>query len=103
MLGSLAVSAASAVLFVWHERRTVAPLMDFALLRHRNYLGASISQMLAGMAEIGLGVIFPLLLILNLGSTPTSSPQACTSTPSTPSRPPSTATRWRSPRSPSSR
>jgi EmrB/QacA subfamily drug resistance transporter len=56
--------------FIHHERRTPAPLMDFALLRHRNYLGASISQMLAGMAEIGLGVIFPLLLILNLEMDP---------------------------------
>jgi MFS family permease len=44
--------------------------MDFALLRKRNYLGASISQLLAGMAEIGLGVIFPLLLILNLEMDP---------------------------------
>ncbi|MFL5875309.1 MAG: MFS transporter, partial [Solirubrobacteraceae bacterium] len=46
------------------------PLMDFKLLRHRNYLGASLSQLFAGMAEMGLGVIFPLLLIINLGMSP---------------------------------
>ncbi len=44
--------------------------MDFRLLRNRNYLGASLSQLLSGMAEIGLGVIFPLLLILNLTMDP---------------------------------
>jgi EmrB/QacA subfamily drug resistance transporter len=66
----LVVAVLAAVTFVFHERRTPIPLMDFALLRHRNYLGASISQLLAGMAEIGLGVIFPLLLILNLEMDP---------------------------------
>ncbi len=66
----LVLAVISAVMFVWHERRTAVPLMDFALLRKRNYLGASISQLLAGMAEIGLGVIFPLLLILNLEMDP---------------------------------
>lgn len=66
----LVVAVLAAAAFVWHERRTDVPLMDFALLRKRNYLGASISQLLAGMAEIGLGVIFPLLLILNLEMDP---------------------------------
>ena len=68
--GPLAAAALAAVAFVAHERRTPVPLMDFALLRHRNYLGASISQFVGGMAEMGLGVIFPLLLILNLGMDP---------------------------------
>ena len=53
-----------------HERNAASPLVDFSLLRERNYLGASISQFLSGMAEIGLGVIFPLLLILNLEMDP---------------------------------
>jgi EmrB/QacA subfamily drug resistance transporter len=66
----LVTAVLAIVTFVVHERRTPIPLMDFALLRHRNYLGASISQLLAGMAEIGLGVIFPLLLILNLEMSP---------------------------------
>lgn len=66
----LAAALGALVLFVVHERRTAAPLMDIALLRHRNYVGASISQFIGGMAEMGLGVIFPLLLILNLGMDP---------------------------------
>ena len=61
----------AAALFVIRERIADPPLMSFALLRsHRNYLGATISQAVGGVAEIGLGVIFPLLLILNLGMTP---------------------------------
>jgi len=71
VLGSLVVSVVAFVLFVLRERRSPDPLMDFALLRRsRNYLGATISQALAGMAEMGLGLIFPLLLILNLEMDP---------------------------------
>jgi EmrB/QacA subfamily drug resistance transporter len=70
VVGPLGAALLAAAAFIAHERRTAAPLMDFALLRHRNYVGASVSQFLAGMAEMGLGVIFPLLLILNLGMDP---------------------------------
>lgn len=66
----LVASVFAAVAFVRHERSTESPLVDFGLLRERNYLGASLSQLLSGMAEIGLGVIFPLLLILNLTMSP---------------------------------
>jgi EmrB/QacA subfamily drug resistance transporter len=66
----LAVAVAAAIAFVVHERRSAHPLMQFSLLRHRNYAGATLSQLLSGMAEIGLGVIFPLLLILNLEMSP---------------------------------
>jgi EmrB/QacA subfamily drug resistance transporter len=69
-IGPIVASVVFAGAFVLHERRTPAPLVDLALLRERNYLGASISQLLSGMSEIGLGVIFPLLLILNLGMSP---------------------------------
>lgn len=71
VLGALVVAAAAAAAFVWRERRTAHPLMKLGLLRHTpNYLGATISQGLSGMAEMGLGLLFPLLLILNLGMTP---------------------------------
>jgi EmrB/QacA subfamily drug resistance transporter len=67
----LAVAVAAGVLFVVVERRQKEPLLEFSLLRRNpNYLGATISQALAGIAEMGLGVIFPLLLILNLGMDP---------------------------------
>lgn len=67
----LVVCVVSAALFVRRERAAKNPLMSFSLLRrHRNYLGATLSQGLAGVCEMGLGVILPLILILNLGMDP---------------------------------
>lgn len=67
----LVACVVAAVLFVLRERRAHNPLMSFSLLRrHRNYLGATLSQGLAGVCEMGLGVILPLILILNLGMNP---------------------------------
>jgi EmrB/QacA subfamily drug resistance transporter len=71
VLVPLALCVLAAVLFVVRERRAADPLMSFGLLRRtRNYLGATLSQGLAGMCEMGLGLIFPLILILNLGMPP---------------------------------
>ena len=69
VLGPVAVAVAAGVAFAARERRAHNPLMSLSMLRtRRNYLGATMSQGLAGMveAEMGLGVIFPLMLILNL-------------------------------------
>ncbi|MDD7965003.1 MFS transporter [Actinomycetospora lemnae] len=64
---SLAVAVVAAVVFVWWERRTADPLLDLDLLREsRDYRGATVSQGIAGMAEMGLGLILPLALVLNL-------------------------------------
>jgi EmrB/QacA subfamily drug resistance transporter len=69
--GSVLVAVVSALAFVVWERRAKEPLMNLSLLRRTpNYLGATISQGLAGMAEMGLGLLLPLLLILNLGMSP---------------------------------
>jgi hypothetical protein len=71
IVAALAVSVAAGVLFVRRERRASHPLMSLGLLgRHRNYLGATISQAVGGMAEMGLALIFPLVLILNLQMPP---------------------------------
>ena len=71
VLVPVAVALVAGALFAARERRAHNPLMSLSMLRtRRNYLGATISQALAGMAEMGLGVIFPLLLILNLGMSP---------------------------------
>ena len=71
VLGPLAVSVVALTAFVLVERRSPAPLVNFGLLRrYPNYRGAVFSQAIGGMAEMGLGIIFPLLLILNLGMTP---------------------------------
>lgn len=68
---SLAASLAAAVAFTVTERRVADALMSFGLLRqHANYLGATLSQLIAGMAEMGLALLFPLLLILNLTMPP---------------------------------
>ena len=69
--GALIVSAAAALTFASIERRSPDPLMSFSLLRrHPNYLAATISQTIAGIAEMGLALLFPLLLILNLQMPP---------------------------------
>jgi hypothetical protein len=71
VLAPLALCVVAAVLFVVRERRAANPLMSFGLLRRSpNYLGATLSQGLAGMVEMGLGLIFPLILILNLQMPP---------------------------------
>lgn len=71
VIGPVVVSVAAGALFVLRERRADNPLMSLRLLREKpNYLGATLSQGLAGMAEMGLGLIFPLILILNLKMDP---------------------------------
>jgi hypothetical protein len=71
VLVPLVVSLAAAVTFLRVERDSPNPLMDLRLLRrHSNYLGSVLSQFVAGTAEMGLALLFPLLLILNLGMSP---------------------------------
>ena len=71
VIGPVLVSVIAGVLFVRRERRAHNPLMSLRLLKEKpNYLGATLSQGLAGMAEMGLGLIFPLVLILNLQMDP---------------------------------
>ncbi|MBG0740124.1 MFS transporter [Paeniglutamicibacter antarcticus] len=60
LIGPLVTAAAAGVGF-----------FVIALLgQYPNYLGATVSQAVAGMAEMGLGIIFPLVLILNLTMDP---------------------------------
>jgi MFS family permease len=71
VLVSLVVAVVAAVLFVRREARIHDPLLDLRLLaRSRDYRGATIAQGLAGMAEMGLGLILPLVLVLNLQMDP---------------------------------
>jgi EmrB/QacA subfamily drug resistance transporter len=71
VLAPLIISVCAGAAFVLIERAAASPLMDLQLLRrHPNYLGSTVSQFIAGMAEMGLALLFPLLLILNLQMSP---------------------------------
>jgi MFS family permease len=69
--GLLLLAIAAGGLFIVVERRRAQPLVDLQLFgKSPNYRTAVISQGLAGSAEMGLGVILPLLLILSFGMKP---------------------------------
>jgi EmrB/QacA subfamily drug resistance transporter len=57
--------------FLAIERRARKPMIDFALFRHENFLASNLSQLLAGMIELGLGFLTPFFLLLVVGVTPT--------------------------------
>ena len=56
--------------FLAVERRAANPMIDFALFRHQNFLAANVSQLLAGMVELGLGFLTPFFLLLVVGVSP---------------------------------
>jgi EmrB/QacA subfamily drug resistance transporter len=66
----LAVGLAFLALFVFIETRVKTPLLDLRLFRHLNFLAANISQVLAGMIELGLGFLLPFYLLLVVGVAP---------------------------------
>jgi EmrB/QacA subfamily drug resistance transporter len=66
----LVVGVAGLALFVWVENRASEPMLNFRLFRHINFLAANISQVLAGMIELGLGYLMPFLLLLVIGVDP---------------------------------
>ena len=71
VLAPLIISVCAGAAFLRAERASPSPLVDVSLLRrHHNYLGATLSQFIAGTAEMGLALLFPLLLILNLKMSP---------------------------------
>jgi EmrB/QacA subfamily drug resistance transporter len=57
--------------FLAIERRSTNPMIDFKLFRHENFLAANLSQLLAGMVELGLGFLTPFFLLLVVGVSPT--------------------------------
>ena len=58
------------VAFVLIEMRVKAPLLEFRLFRHANFLASNISQLLAGAIELGLGFLMPFYLLLVIGVSP---------------------------------
>lgn len=68
---ALAASVLSSIVFIARERKISNPIMDITLLkRYPNYRAATLSQGIGGMLEMGLGLLLPLYLILNLGMSP---------------------------------
>jgi EmrB/QacA subfamily drug resistance transporter len=66
----LAVCVIAFAVFAWVERRAADPLIDVRLFRHLNFLAATISQVVAGALELGLGYLLPFYLLLVVGVGP---------------------------------
>jgi nitrate/nitrite transporter NarK len=67
----LIIGACTGTAFLCVERVVTSPLMNLNLLwRHSNYLGSTASQFIVGIVGMGLALLFPLLLILNLQMSP---------------------------------
>ena len=66
----LGIAVVLLAVFVVVERHAKEPLIKFSLLRHLNFLASIISQVLAGMVELGLGFLLPFFLLLVVGVSP---------------------------------
>src|SRR6201996_4752585 len=67
----IAVGLAFIPIFLLIERRGRNPMINFKLFRHENFLASNLSQILAGMIELGLGFLTPFFLLLVVGVSPT--------------------------------
>jgi EmrB/QacA subfamily drug resistance transporter len=71
VLVPLAIGVCTGAAFLRAERAVTTPLMNLTLLRRQaNYLGSTASQFIVGITGMGLALLFPLLLILNLQMSP---------------------------------
>jgi EmrB/QacA subfamily drug resistance transporter len=66
----MAIGVMLLAVFALIELRVKNPMLNFRLFRHLNFLAANISQVLAGMIELGLGFMLPFLLLLVIGVSP---------------------------------
>ena len=71
--GYLAGAAALFAVFVRHERRTPAPMIDLQLLAARPFLATNLYGFVYGAAVFGVLSFFPLHAQLNYGMSPTAS------------------------------
>jgi EmrB/QacA subfamily drug resistance transporter len=69
-LGPIAVGLLLIPVFLLIERRAKNPMINFKLFRHENFLASNLSQVLAGMIELGLGFLTPFFLLLVVGVSP---------------------------------
>jgi hypothetical protein len=70
VLAALVGAVVPLIAFVVVEQRVANPLLEFRLFRHLNFLAANISQVLAGMVELGMGFLLPAYLLLVVGVSP---------------------------------
>lgn len=66
----LLLAVAMLGVFLVVNRRAAVPLIDFTLFRSGNFTASVISQVLAGMIELGLGFLLPYYLLLVVGVGP---------------------------------
>lgn len=66
----IAVGIVFIPIFLLVERRAENPMINFKLFRHENFLASNLSQLLAGMVELGLGFLTPFFLLLVVGVSP---------------------------------
>jgi EmrB/QacA subfamily drug resistance transporter len=66
----IAIGLALIPVFLTIERRSKNPMINFKLFRHQNFLASNVSQLLAGMIELGLGFLTPFFLLLVVGVSP---------------------------------
>ncbi len=69
-VGPLVLSVVAFAVFAWWQGRAPVPLIDLRLFRRLNLLASTISQVLAGMLELGLGYLLPFYLLLVVGVGP---------------------------------
>jgi EmrB/QacA subfamily drug resistance transporter len=70
-IGPIVIGLLMIPVFLLIERRSDNPMINFKLFRHENFLAANLSQVLAGMIELGLGFLTPFFLLLVVGVSPT--------------------------------
>jgi EmrB/QacA subfamily drug resistance transporter len=69
-LAPLAVAVIAGALFVRVQQRAESPLIQASLFRKLNFTASTISQLIAGMLELGLGFLLPFYLLLVIGVGP---------------------------------
>lgn len=66
----LVVAVIAFIGFVFVERHSENPMIEFRLFRHLNFLAANISQFLGGMIELGTAYLLPYFLLMMIGLSP---------------------------------
>ncbi|WP_298062976.1 DHA2 family efflux MFS transporter permease subunit [uncultured Rikenella sp.] len=69
VIGSFAIGGVALIVFIWHELRTKAPLLNIRLLGDRNFGVAMLVLMIFGIGMLGGTYLLPLYMQNGLGYT----------------------------------